>query len=65
MFSIFLPCQGLGLSMPHICDLVFIFNLVFIAINNVQLFKQVHMFFVHPLEYLLLFLDGIFDGECE
>ena len=51
--------------MPHICDLVFIFNLVFIAINNVPLFKQVHMFFVHPLEYLLLFLDVIFDGECE
>ena len=47
--------------MSYLCDLYFIFSLIFIVINNVTLLKQTHLFFVHFLEYLLLFLDDNAD----
>ena len=40
-----------------LCDLFFIFSLIFIVINHMTSFKQAYLFFVHVLEYLLLFLD--------
>ena len=46
--------QFLGLFMSYLCDLFFIFSLIFISYT---LLKQIHLFFVHFLEYLLLFLD--------
>ena len=43
-FIYFCPCLGLGLFMAFICDLFFIFNLIFIDINHVTSWKQIHMF---------------------
>ena len=34
------PCLGLGLFMSYLCDLFFIFILIFIVINRNILFKQ-------------------------
>ena len=36
---------GLGLFMLYLCDLCFIFSLVFIVINNITSLKQTHLFF--------------------
>ena len=41
--------------------LFFISSLIFIVINHITSFKQTHLFSVHFLEYLLLFLDGNVD----
>ena len=35
---------------------IFIFSLIFIVINHITSFRQTYLFFVHFLEYLLLFL---------
>ena len=50
--------------MLYLCDLFFIFSLIFIVINHITSFKQTY-FFVHFLEHLLLFLDGNVDEESE
>ena len=47
---------GLGPFMLYLCDLCFIFSLVFIVINNITSLKQTHLFFTF-LQYLLLFFD--------
>ena len=57
IFSIISPCLGLGLFMPHPCDLFFIFSLIFVVTNHITPFKQTYLFFVDFLEYLLLCLD--------
>ena len=51
--------------MSHIGDLFFIFNLIFIAINSITSLKQTHLFYVHFLDYLLLFLDDNVDEESK
>ena len=51
------PCLGLGLFTPYLCDVVFIFSLIFIVINQIISFKQTYLFFVQFLQYLLLDLD--------
>ena len=56
-------CLDLGLFMSYLCDLFFIFSLIFIVINHITSFKQTY-FFVHFLEHLL-FLDGNVDEESE
>ena len=59
------PFLGLGLFMSYLYDLFFIFNLIFIVINHKTSFKQMYLFFVHVLEYLLLFLDDNVDEESK
>ena len=50
------PCLGLGLFVSCLCDLFF--SLIFIVINHITCsFKQTSLFFVHFLEYFLLFLN--------
>ena len=57
------PCVGLGPFMLYVCDLFFIFSLIFIAINN--LIKTDALGYVYFLEYLLLFLEDILDDKSE
>ena len=52
-------CLGLDIFMSYLCDLLFIFSLIFVVIN------QTHMFFAYFSEYLLLFLNDNVDGEGE
>ena len=52
----FCLCLSLGMFMSYLCDLLFIFSLIFTAINHITSSRQTHLFFVHFLEYLLLFL---------
>ena len=59
------PTLGLGLFILYLCDLFFIFSLIFIVINDITSFKQTYLLFVHFLEYLLLFLYDTVDEECE
>ena len=62
LYSVYLcPCLVLGLFMSYICDVFFFFILVFIAINYVTPLKQMYFFFLHFLEYLLLFLNDNMD----
>ena len=66
MSSILLSsCVGLGLFMSYLCDIFFIFSLIFIIIYHMTSFKQTYLFLVHFLEYLLLFLDDNVDEERE
>ena len=60
-------CQylGLGLFMPHLFDLFFISSLIFTVINHITSFKQMYLFLIHFLEYLLLFLNDNVDEESE
>ena len=51
------PCLGLGQFMPYLCDIFFIFSLIFIVIIYISSLKQTQLFFVLFLEYLLSFLD--------
>ena len=51
--------------MSYICDLFFIFSLIFIVINHITSLKQAKLFFVIFLEYLLLPLDDNVDEESE
>ena len=55
----------LGLFMSYSCDPFFNFSLIFIVINRITSLTQTHLFFVHFLEYLLLFLDGNVDEESK
>ena len=59
------PCLGLGLYISYICDLFFIFSLIFIVINHIISIKQTYLFFVRLLEYLLLILDDNVHEENE
>ena len=56
------PCLGLGLFMSYLCDLYFIFSLIFIVINHITSFRQTY-FFCAFLENLLLCLDDNVDEE--
>ena len=47
--------------MFYLCDLFFIFSLIFIVISHITLFKYTYIF----LEYLLLFLDDKVYEESE
>ena len=49
----------------YLCDLFFIFSLIFIAINSISTLNRGTCFFAHFLEYLLLFLDGKMYQESE
>ena len=52
--------------MSYLCDLFFIFNLVFIVISHITSLKQeMHLVFVQFLEYHLLFLDDNVDEKGE
>ena len=48
-----------------LCDLFFIFSLIFIVTNHITLFIETYLFFVHFLEYLLLFSDDNVDEKSE
>ena len=61
----FCSCLGLGTFMSCLCDLLFIFSLIFIVINHITSLRQTHLLFVHFLEYLLLSLDYNIDEESE
>ena len=64
LYSVYLrSCLGLGLFMSHLCDLFFIFSLIFIVINHITSLKQTHLFFENFLEYLLLVLDNKVDKK--
>ena len=47
--------------MLYLYDLFLIFSLIFIVINHIASFRQIHLLFVHFLEYHLLFLDDKVD----
>ena len=61
------PCRGLGLFMLRLCDLcdIFIFSFIFIVTDRITSLKQTHLFRIHFLEYLLLFMDAKADEESE
>ena len=59
------PCLGLSLFISYLCDLFFIFNLIFIAINSIASSKQTRLVFAHFLECLPLFLDDNVYEESE
>ena len=59
------PCLRLGLFVSYLCALFFIFSLIFSLINHITLLKQTHLFLVHFLEFLLIFLDNKVDEESE
>ena len=59
------PFPGLDLLMSYLYDLFFIFSLICIDIYSITSFKQTCLFFVHFLEYLLLFLDENVDKQRE
>ena len=62
----FYLCQGVGLFMSYLCDLLFIFSLIFIFINHITSIKtDAFVFFLHFLEYLLLFLYDNVDEESK
>ena len=48
-----------------LCDLFFIFSLILIVTNHITLFIETYLFFVHFLEYLLLFSDDNVDEKSE
>ena len=55
---------GLDLFMSNLCNLFFIFTLIFVVINHITSSKQTYLFFfVIFLEYLLLFLDNNVDEK--
>ena len=58
-------CLDLGLFVSYLCNLFFIFSLIFISINNISPLKQTYLLFVYFLEYLLLFLDDNMDEESK
>ena len=47
------PCLGLGLFLSFLCDLFFIFSLIFI--DYITSLKQTYLFFVHFLEKITIF----------
>ena len=59
------PCLDLGQFMLYLCHLFFICSLFFIVINHKMSLKHTYLFFVHVLEYFLLFLDDKVLEESE
>ena len=59
------PCLDLCKFMSYLCDLLFILSLIFSFINHLTSLKQTHLFFVHFLECLVLFLVDNVDEESE
>ena len=57
------PCLGLSLFMSYLCDLFLFSSPIFITINYLTSLKQTELFFVHILEYLLLFFDDNVEEE--
>ena len=51
--------------MSYLGDLFFTFNLIFIVINHISSFKQTYLFFVHFLEFVLLFLGDNVNEKSE
>ena len=51
--------------MSYLYDLFLIFSLIFIVINHITSLKQTQLFFVHFLEYFLLFLDENVDEKSK
>ena len=49
--------------MLHMCDLFFIFSLIFIVIN--KLIQTYALVFAYFLEYILLFLEDSLDDKSE
>ena len=60
-------CQylSLGLFLPYVCALFFIFIFIFIMVNRIISWIQAHCFFACFLEYALLFLDNKVHQEFE
>ena len=52
-------------SVSYLCDLFFTFSLIFIVVNHITSLKQMHLFFLHFLEYLLIFVENNVDEESE
>ena len=50
------PCHGLCPFLSDLCDLFFIFSLIFIVINHISSFKCTYLFFLYFLEYACYFL---------
>ena len=50
-----------------LCDLydIFIFSLIFTAIDHITSLNQTNLLLVHFLEYVVLFLDVNMDEESE
>ena len=66
LYFVFLSMSRLMPVYVVYCDLLFIFNIIFIAITHITLLKETHLFFfVHFLEYLLSFLDDKKDQESK
>ena len=49
------PYLGIDLFMSYLCDVFFFFSLTFIVIDHITQLKQMHLFCVHFLEYILFF----------
>ena len=49
--------------MSYLCDLFLFSSPIFITINYLTSLKQTELFFVHFLEYLLLFFDDNVEEE--
>ena len=47
--------------MSYLCDLPFIFSLIFVVINHITSLKQTHLFFLYFFVIFILFLDGNVD----
>ena len=58
-------CLGLGLFTSYLCSFFSFSASIFIVINHISSFKQTYLFFVHFLEYLLLFLVDNVHEESE
>ena len=59
------PCLGLDQFMSYICDLFFIFSLIFSVINHLTSLKETHLFFVHFKKCFILFLIDKVDEKSE
>ena len=57
-------CSHRFIYIVSLCS-IFIFSLIFIAMNQITPLKQTHLFSVHFLEYILLFLDDNVDETNE
>ena len=53
------------LALKGLSDVFRFFNLNFIVINHITSLKQTHLFFVHFLDYLPLFLDDNMNKESK
>ena len=49
----------------YFCDILYILSLIFVVVNHITSLEQTHLYFVHFVEYLLLFLDDNVDKNSE